>query len=114
MKSITIVAVTALLLASCSSLNYLASDNYVKAHLEITTVRASVTDMHRLQQWTTQFGPGYTANDVGVMVANRLERQGLHDASVLVEIVSWCNPPYRMGMLSENTWRISVYQAQAR
>jgi hypothetical protein len=48
------------------------------------------------------------------MVANRLERQGLHDASVLVEIVSWCNPPYRMGMLSENTWRISVYQAQAR
>ncbi|MGA2641661.1 MAG: hypothetical protein ABSG21_12260 [Spirochaetia bacterium] len=108
-----LIAILALL-ASCSSLQYLQSDNYIKARIAITTDRGSVSGMHLLSQWTIEFGPEYKAEDVGVMVANRLERQGWHDASILLEVSSWCNPPYRPGMEEQNTWRISVYRTPAQ
>lgn len=97
----------AALICSCSSFA-LQSDNYLQAGIQITTNPEAVSDMQAVNHWAAEFGPTYSAQDVGVWAANRLAKQGRHDVLILVELISSCIPPVR-GLLEENMWRISVY-----
>jgi hypothetical protein len=70
--------------------------------------------MRVVNRWASEFGPTYSAKDVGVWAANRLAAQGRHDVLILVELISSCNPPYRGFVEEQNMWRISVYTLQGQ
>jgi hypothetical protein len=60
------------LIGSCSSFRYLQSDNYVQAGIHITTDPGAVSDMRVVNRWASEFGPTYSAKDVGVWVSRRM------------------------------------------
>jgi hypothetical protein len=102
------------LLGSCSSFRYLQSDEYVQAGIHVTTDPRAVSDKQVVNQWATEFGFTYSAEDVGVWAANRLAKEGRHDVLILVELISEYNPPFRDFAEVQNMWRISVYSLQGQ
>lgn len=103
-----LIALSALF-GSCSSFAYLHSDDYVQAGIQITTNPKTVSGMHAVNQWSSELGITYSAQDVGVWAANRLAKDGRHNVLILIELISAYDPPNRDLMQAENMWRISVF-----
>lgn len=91
----------------------LQSTNYIQAELRIATNSNSVSDMQLANGWTIEYSASYDAQSVGVLVANQLAKQGLHDAVILVELVPRGNTTanYYDMKIHLNLWRISIFRS---
>jgi hypothetical protein len=99
------------ILFSCASLSSLTSDAYKESGIHVTTDPKAVAGLPIVNKWSTEFGPGPGAFDVGVWEANRLARDGRRNLLVLVELISSCVPPIHSPGLYQNMWRISVFSS---
>lgn len=115
LKKNILVLIASVLIVSCAGFQYLQSKNYVQARIQITTNPRAVSNMQFVNGWTSEYGSAYSAENVGVMVANQLAEQGLHDACVLVELVSRGNANASTYDIEAhlNMWQISVFRSQA-
>jgi len=84
---IVAIGITALTV-SCASFQSPQSDDYVPARIQIATNSVTLSDAHLVKGWLSEYPSGYSARDVGVVVANELAKQGWHDVWVLVELSS--------------------------
>ena len=76
------------LIDSCASFLSLQSNRYVQANIKVATDTTTVADMQLVKSWKSQYGSGYGAQDIGVMVGNQLAEQGWHDVWILVALLS--------------------------
>lgn len=97
---------------SCINFRYLESNNYVKANIQIATNPRVVSDLQFIDGWSSEYGTAYSAQDVGVMVANQLAEQGQHDIWILVELSSRGNSESKDFMGRLNIWQISIYRSK--
>ncbi len=96
------------LIASCASF----SNRYTEANIRIATNPRVVADMQFVDGWSTQAGTAYSAQAVGIMVANDLAKKGWHDVCVLVELTARGDslaPSWNI-TAHLNIWQISIYR----
>lgn len=84
---VVLIGCTALIV-SCASFRNLQSTEYVQARIQIATNPRSVSDLRLVKEWMSEYGSGYSAEDIGVIVANQIAKQGWHDVWILVELSS--------------------------
>ena len=129
---IALIGITALTV-SCASFRSLQSNEYVQARIQIATEPRSLSDLQFVKGWMSEYGSGYSAQDIGVIVANQIAKQGWHDVWVLVELLSRnayenekedpglpntadriLSPTSSNSMAALRIWRISIYAAPNR
>ena len=104
-----LIVIVALICNSCASM----SDKYKESNITVCTNNQSIIGMTYIDGDVTEAGSAYGAYDVGIMIANQLADDGMHNVYVLVELVSRGNanaPNYDIGARL-NIWKYSIYKA---
>jgi ankyrin repeat protein len=89
---------------SCASFD--SSSKYQEANIHVATNALEVADMQFVNGDVAEIGYLWGPQQIGIMMANDLEKAGYHDVTVLIELVS------RGYGNQANLWRRSVYRAK--